>query len=323
MADMVREHAVACHTEATEGTDPTSNTPSNWIATLGDGPKVQPQLLPVLDESVRAHHSGLPHKMVPSHSDVTLPAYVRGKESAAGDAPIWNDILLAAGFDETLNAATSAVYKLVTHHTMAVAPSMTVFEERLFDDGESRLFESNAVRGNLTFTLEMDTFASYTFEGKGTYNAPGSKGSATITASSTYDADKSPLVVRNMTLSYDSSNYCVESLELGTRWALEEVRGTCGNNSLDHIRLERNERAGGSMTFNDTSLWDAILTAYGTDAVAALSITLSDGTDTVVIEGDIQFDQYTRDGGNVGRFSVPFVFVDGGSGDDDITITFT
>ena len=74
---------------------------------------------------------------------------------------------------------------------------------------------------------------------------------------------------------------------------------------------------GGTLEFADVDLFEQILTAYGTDAQYTFSAVWADGTDTVTLTFTLQFGQYTRSGGNLGSYSVPYFVV------GTPTITFT
>lgn len=319
----VREKNLSIESETAYGTDVIAGSPEVYFSVIGDAPTTSPQRVVIEDESVKAFHSGNPHKTYASHNDIAFETYLRGKSGAAGTASAQSAILKASGFDEELDTGDST-YKPITHHTMATAPSMTVYEDVFNTAGTARRAITTGVYGNATFTLEMDTFARLSFAGIGLFGQLAEPASTTPAALSATDGGKPPLVVRGLTLTIDSDTYCVQAMELSTNWSVEEDRGACGASSLKQVILKRGaaSRIGGSLTFRDPALLTKILASYGADAIYDYSAVLSNGTDTVTISGKLQFGQYERTGGNLMNYSVPY-FCLPNTGNDDISIVYT
>lgn len=318
MAREVRERAVSFESESTYGTDVISGSPTAFFKVVGDSPIVSPQRVVVESEEVCAVHDGIEHQSFASHNDASFSIYLRGKESAAGDAPLWAALLMATGAEETITASTSAAYTWVTYHTPSVAPSMTLYEDVFYTDGTARRFIAPGQYGNMVLTAEMDTYATVAYTGMGLFQQ-GASSTSSISLPGSYDGSKPRLICRNLVVSIGGSNYALRSFDLNTNWSLEEDRSMSGSSSLDAVYLKRasGSRMGGTLDFADVDLFEAILSAYGTDAQLAMTATWDDGTDTVVLSQTIQLGQYTRSGGSLGSFSVPY-FVVGTS-----TITFT
>lgn len=318
---LTRNRDIAFASETVYGTDPNSGSPSTWFSTLGEGPRVSQQDQVVEDNGVRGHHHGLPHQTFQSHCDVSFEMYVRGKESSAGDPPLWAPVLEACGFEETIAASTDATYDLITAHTQANAPSMTVHERQFLNTGDYRDIIATGVRGNLNLTLTADEFAMLSFEGRGLYAALDSSDQTGSPAGS-YDGGKSPLLVRNTTVSIGGTAYEVDELSLDlTNWSLNDHRPTSGTSSLDRVELRRGDdsRVGGELTFKEVAALDEVLGAYSADSEFALSIVLSDGTDTITItNSSLQFGAYTRNGGPIESFGVPF-FLNGAGASIEFT----
>lgn len=314
----VREKAVAFEAETTYGTDVIADSIDNYFKVVGDAPIVAPQRVVVESEEVCATQDGIEHQSYTSHNDVTLTVYLRGKESTAGDAPLWAALLQASGAAETITASTSAAYTWETFHTPSNAPSMTIYEDVYYTNGNTRRFEATGVYGNLTLSAEMDNYATVAFTGMGLFTQAESSTSSR-TAPSAYDGSKSALLCRAMTIEINSTAYNLRAFDLNTNWALEEDRNMSGSSSLDRVYLKRGSasRMGGSLEFADVDLFEQILTAYGTDAQYTFSAVWADGTDTVTLTFTLQFGQYTRSGGNLGSYSVPYFVV------GTPTITFT
>jgi hypothetical protein len=304
----VRARAVFIESEATSGTDP---TPTDAFSTLGDAPRVMPQTVPVENESVIATQDGLAHKGYQSHNDVNIEAYLFGKSGAAGTSPVQIAIFHAAGFGETPVVSTSSTLTPITSHTDATAPSMTVYEEVYHTNGQMRRGKASGVRGNLVLDLQMDTYAKMTFTGVGLFAELASLASGTAPALTAYDGGKDPMLVRGITFDLDGSSYCVTGMDLNTNWSVEENRCGTGTSSLDSVHLVRGagSRMGGTLSAQDAAALDAIIAAIGADSELDLSVTLTDGTDTIEISMTIQFGQYERSGGNLGSYSFPYFVV--------------
>lgn len=324
MTTSLRYRAVAARSETTPGTDIIAGSPAAYyLSTTGDAPRIAPVREVVEDQSVGAQHSGRRHRTYGSHCQVELPTHMRGKTAAAGTGPIHAPLLKAAGFKEVLTPATSATYTLCTYHTVAGgAPPMTVYEDTYDSDGQYRRGISTGVRGNLNVNLAMNEAANLNFSGVGLFNqiaAPASGAPPAIT-----DGDKPLLLVRALTLEIGGDPYCLTNVEFGTNWSVEQIMGTCGANALKEVHLVRpsGSRAGGTLTFQEVAALTEVLTSYAADTPATFEAVLADGTDTITITGLIQFGNFTRGGGNIVEYSVPFFFI-GDSGDDDIIITYT
>lgn len=308
MTREVLERAIVIGSEASYGVDP---TPAALISTIGDAPRISPVRERMPDEAVRARHDGVRHEMFDSHNDVSIETYLRGKNGTAGSPPFWSPLLLASGAEETITASTDVAYTWVTFHTMAVAPSVAIKEHVFYSDGNSRTSTALGVRGNMTITAAADSFGMVAFEGIGPFTQTEATASSGATAFSNADFDDGVTKVKivDMVLSLDgTTTYALDSAEFSTNWTLEEDRTAKGGSSLDEVHLRRapGENMGGSFDFKDITIFDKILADYGTDAELALILTFGGG---VTLECDIQFGQYSRNGGNIGTFSVPYFAV--------------
>ena len=310
---------VAFAPEATEGTDPTGGTPSDWYRLLGDNHAINPKRLWLPDESVGGTHERPAGQSIGTHNEVQIPMYLFGKESTAGDPALQAALFGAMGFDETITASTSAAYELVTFHTMAVAPTITVYERRRYSDGQYRQVKSHAVRGNGTFTFEMEKYALVEMpDGRGPYQeVPTGTTAGTPPAFGSYNGGKRPLKVVSMVAEVDSTARKLTKCDFNTGWDVTLDKDTSGATSTQQVELSRSSAPTGSFESADIDLFDDVLTAQATDEVIPIEITLTDSTDTVVVAMDVQFGQYNRTGGPIGKFSFPFTVV------GNITITFT
>lgn len=323
MAVETSNRNLSFESESTYGTDIIAGSPDVFFSSLGDGPRIAPRRTLVEDESIKGIHSGNPHKTFASHCDVNIEALLRGKGGAAGTAAVHAALLKAAGFEETLNATTSAVYKPITYHTDAKAPAVTVYEDMFQSDGQRRRNIATGARGNLTFNLEADQYARVTFAGIGLFTETSAIAAGTPNLTG-YDGSRAPMLVRAMTLSLGADTHCPMAVEIGTNWSVEEDRGACGTNSLRGVYLRRpgGSRMGGRLTFRDPSILTKLLGGYGTDAIYDLAIALSNGTDTLTITSKVQFGHYERAGGSLIEYGADF-FCLPTSGEDDLILTFT
>lgn len=315
----LKYRAVAFQSESTEGTDPTGGTPSTFYRVLGTGHAINPKRTFLPDESVGGTHERPANQSIGSHNDVAFQMYLFGKESSAGDPAQQADLLKACGFKETITASTSAAYELTTFHTTANAPTMTVYERRWHTDAEYRQTIASAVRGNAMLTFEMEKYALIDFqEGIGGYQETGSSTTAgSPPAFGGYNGGKSPLKVVSMTATFDATARKIKKLDVATAWGVIQDKDSNGSTSHRQTELVRTDPPAGSLDSSDIDLFEDVLTAQSTDATVTVQIVLTDGTDTITVDMDIQFGQYNRTGGDIGAFSYPFTVV------GNITVTFT
>lgn len=327
MSVAVREHQVHVVSEDDYGVDPVTPPPSTWLDVTEC--LIAPEYSLLEGEQIRAVHSGNPHTMIASHNAVTLGGYMSGKSGAAGTAPDIAPILKACGFAETIVASTSAGYKPVTvSDDQTIVPSLTIYQYIKEADGQARLQKCHGVRGNLTCTLEQGRRAAWRMEGRGLFSELGALAAAPSLPTS-YSGGKVPFMVIGVTCTIGGVAYAARKIEFGSNWSIEERPDWSGTAIIKQFYLKRGSgsRMGGSLEFMTSAILTDILSKYGTSAQLALSITLSNGTDTLVISGPkLQLGQWTRQAGNLHTYSVPFFlcgdFASGG-GDNDLQLLYT
>lgn len=327
MSVAVREQQIHVVSETTYGTDPVTPPPTTWLDVLE--PMIEPQHELLEDERVRAVHSGNPHQMIPSHNNVAFGGYLSGKSGLAGTGPDIAAILKACNLAETLVASTSAAYKPVTvSDDMALVPSLTVYQYLKESNGQARLQKCHGVRGNMTLTLEQGRRAAWRFEGRGLFQELGALAAAPALPTA-YSGAKVPFLCVGIVCTIGGTAYPLRKIELSTGWTLEERRDWAGTALLKQLYLKRGSgaRIGGSLEFLNAAILDHVLTNYGASALMALSITLTNGTDTLVISAPaLQLGQWARQAGNLHAFSVPF-FLNGdfasAGGDNDFQLLYT
>lgn len=294
---------------ASESTYGDEATPSTWFKTLGQGPRVQPKQLTITDESDRPSLAGLPMQQHPSHADVTLSMYLRGKSGSAGTAAIQGELLQACGWSESLDAGVDAEYVLDgTFQDDTNYPAVTVVENRWQDDGQYRAYKSRGVRGNVGIVFEEGKYVQLDVaDAKGLYDAPSSIASGSVPG--TYDGSKAPLKVSGMTVTIAGTSRKVKKVSFAS--GLEVVTSTTGTGSaaVDCVRLHR---APGSaptvdIEFESVEAFEQFLTALTAETQLALVVTVTDGTDTIEYTDTIQAGDYTRTGAATQGFSVPCI----------------
>lgn len=323
----VREHQVHVVSEETYGTDPVVGTPSTWLDVTEC--MIAPEYELLESEVIRATHSGNAHQMIQSHNTVKLAGYLSGKSGAAGTGPDIAALLKAANFAETLIAVTSAGYKPVTvSDDMTLVPSATIYHYLKESNGQARLQKAHGVRGNATFTFEQGKRAMWSFEGKGLFSELGALAAAPSLPTA-YSGGKAPFMCVGIVATLGGTPYDLRKVEIGTNWGLEDRRDWAGPSTLKEVYLKRGSgsRMGGSTDFLTAAILDHVLGNYGSSAQLALSITLTNGTDTLVITAPkVQLGQWTRQAGNLQSYAVPFFlcgdFASGG-GDNDMQLLFT
>lgn len=327
MSVAVREHQVHVVSETTYGTDPVTPPPSTWLDVTECA--IAPEYELLESELVRASHSGSPHQMIPSHNTVKMAGYLSGKSGLAGTGPDIAPLLKASNFLETLIASTSAGYKPVTvSDDMTRVPSATIYQYIKESNGQARLQKCHGVRGNLSLVLEQGKRAMWSFEGRGLFSELGAL-AASPALPTAYSGGKVPFMCIGIVCTLGGTAYPLRKIELATNWGPEDRRDWAGSASLKEVYLKRGSgsRIGGSTDFLTAAILDHVLANYGTSAQMALSITLTNGTDTLVITAPkVQLGQWTRQAGNLHSFAVPF-FLNGdfatGGGDNDLQLLFT
>lgn len=304
---------------ASEATYGSEATPTTWFKTLGQGPRVQPKQLTITDESDRPSLAGLPMQHHPSHADVTLSMYLRGKSGAAGTAAIQGELLEACGWSEALDAGVDAVYTLDgVFQDDTNYPAVTVVENRWQDDGQYRTYKARGVRGNVGLVFEEGKYIQLDVpDAKGLYDAPASVASGSVPG--TYDGSKGPMKVSGMTATFAGTSRKIKKATFNS--GLEVVTSTTGTGSaaVDCVRLHR---APGSaptfdVEFESVEAFEQFLAALTAETQIATVITCTDGTDTIALGLTIQAGDYTRTGAATQGFSVPCIVT------SEPTLTFT
>jgi hypothetical protein len=273
--------------------------------------------------------SGEKHCMVKSHTDVAWEMPFTGRVGAAGTAPAWDALMLAAGFKKTTSAGVSVAYKPNTQQDMTDTPSATFWQyEMLLEAATAYLKKARGYRGNVTLRMTIGEEAVISGQGMALYDDWPDTTVAKPTAPTAYEGADC-MVVTQLVLTVGGTTYEVESLEIQSGWQLTEVRtGEAGKGTLAKVLLTRPSSGGrmtGSMRLVSglTALQD-LIGKWRTGAQVALAATLTNGTKTIAIAAPaMQFGQPAGAAEGVLKYDVPLFFNRGTSGDDELVITLT
>jgi len=321
----------------------TGHDPDDWYAVRTQGePPFSEVINTIANQEMTATHSTKKSHNYGHRLDVSLTVPLKGKKSTAGDPPFGSWLLKAMNLEETVNATTSTVYRPVTGDDQTRVPSaalaMYMFT-RGYDDAYR--WVCKGVRGNGTLTLEMGENATLGFEGAGLY-APwptdlhvADNANTLPTTPTEYSGEKNTLEVIGMTFEVDTGSgltaYPIESMDLQTNWSLQEdMVGTKADRTLEQLYLERGSEdpPGGGITFKGRSAaMKAILPLASSGADCQITVTLSDGTDTVELNIPVvQFSEQTvsLEGSTFdATYAARGDFGSGGAAETDFELTYT
>lgn len=314
--------------ESTYGVDAISPGPASTFQAFR-AIDITPIVNPIESPRATASASGEKHCVLASHNDVTWEMPFSGKTGAAGTAPAYDAFMLAAGFKKTVVASTSVTYKPNTVNDMTDTPSATIwlYKYRL-TDSNSYLVKAFGYRGNVTMTMTMGEEAVIAGTGMALYSAYPTSTTAKPTAPTSYQG-ASCMVVSGMTVTVGATSYPVENFEIQSNWTMTEIRtGASTGGTLSQVLLTRPMSGGrliGSMTLVDgSSAFQDMITKWTAGTQATLSVTLTNGTDTITITApNMQFGQPAESAEGILKFDIPLFFNRGTSGDDEIQIVYT
>lgn len=332
MTDVVLKHIlVAVKIETVEGTDAFSGAApaaGEWVAAYGSS-GITEQRVKVRDTTARPFHSMQGVDSYGSHCDVVVEVPLTGKDGVAGSPPhqTLDALLKASGAKAVVDAGVSVTYNWITFHTIALAPTVTVYTAEFLSDGTVKTHRTTGVRFDLVGNAADTSHVRLGFTGKGRYSDPDETPIAAPSNPASYTGGKSPILSQGMTLAFDAESFDVRGFTFGTAWALEEDRSISGSTSLDGTNLVRpdDQPMIGSMDFARAASLEFIQGKWKADTPGTLAGVFTDGTDIVSVGGKVQFGHYTKTKGNVYAYAVPLEFIQGSStdGEDDLTLEFT
>ena len=318
---------VAAKSEATYGTDPFGSTIDEFIGF--EEFSVTSELEIVEDEVIRGVHSGYEDQRFGSSCSVSWTLPITGKAADAGDAPLWNMLLKSGNFAETINAATSVEYSLITGMSMTDVPSVSYAYYMLEQERDNaRLMKIHGCRGNRTLSFEMGQVARISGEDTGLFTDFPDATVSIPDNPTTYTGNKKPLLVVGMTAEIGGSAYALESVSIETNWNIVEDRdATTAGSTLAHVGLTRSvgNRVGGEMAIKGrAATLNTIVGKLRDGDTFALHIELSDGTDTFELDcPSIQFGNYSESRDGHVHFGLPFFCNATGAGENEIKLTFS
>ena len=250
-----RKKLLLAKTESVYGTDPTPTGAANAILTsdLSINPLAGSSVSRNFDRAAFGNSLNI---KTATFVEISFMVEIAG----SGDAdtpPAYGPLLLACGFSQTINAATSVVYALIS----AAIGSITLY---FHHDGQ--LHEVNGARGPVSLNLDAGGIPKYAFTFTGLYVAPTSTADATPTLS----GFMTPLAVTNT----NTSTFSLHSTDV--------VMNACSidiGNSVIHRDVVNSERVdivdravAGSVSFEAPAIsdknWFAISKAGTTGALS-------------------------------------------------------
>lgn len=292
---------------------------------------------------IRATHDVSEHALVKNGSTVSMSGLLTGKLSTAGDAPEYSAVLKAANLSETIAASTSATYSAATTRQAG----MTVVKHEFSVDGtESRMMFSTGVIGNISFSLNANEYAKWSFDGTGLDFNPASDDlqyfeastgkplldnggdSVTYTGAYAYSA-KSPMVCKSMTVTVGGTTYNVSTISVDVAFSTGTLDTVNGATTYSQAFNTRGDDAPVSGSFNLVSSgadYDDFLAKWPAGTAAAMVFTVTDGTDTISFSiPNAQLGGAS--GGDVNgirAYEIPFFgAVNSTAGNDSISIVYT
>lgn len=299
----------------------------------------------------RASAAGVAHVSFAQDCEVTCEIPMTGKAAsgAGNEEPYYAPLLKAAGFTVAVVSDTSATYTLET----SGQDSATIYRfQRNLEDANYRLQVATGVRWSATINAAVNEEASMSLEGRGLYTAESQltdpaaffnsdgewsllkDGSTSVTARTTgaeVGVNKTALGCKGITLTYNSVAMPVASIEINCNWTVDTVNTMQGSSTAKKQLLTMGDaaRIEGSFDLQDgDAALEALIDAFEADTEAAISLVLTDGTDTITISmPKVQIGQYSEgSNGNVRTYTWPF-FANGNwaslAGDNAISIAYT
>lgn len=297
----------------------------------------------------RAQNSGVRHITFSDMSAVEMEVPLTGKVGAgAGDeAPYYDPIWSMLGFKSTVVSTTSCTY---TPSTVQQSAASIYKWTRNAEDANWRLQYTTGVRGTATLSLAVNEEAYLSVSANGLYQelmtdaaaffnssdeaALLKDGSTAVTARTTgteVQVDKTALGCKQMTITYNGTTLPISNMEINFNRTQDMVRTVNGTETVSKVILTVADatRIEGSFSLQDgDAAFDLVRDALAGDTEYALSVALTDGTDTITISmPKVQIGVYSEAAnGQLRTFDVPF-FLNGDwsslTADNGISIAYT
>lgn len=304
-----RKKLLLAKTEVSYGVDPTPTGAANAILTsdLSINPLAGSSVSRNFDRAAFGNSLNI---KTATFVEISFMVEIAG----SGDAdtpPAYGPLLLACGFSQTINAATSVVYAPIS----AAIGSITLY---FHHDGQ--LHEVNGARGTVSLNLDAGGIPKYAFTFTGLYVAPTSTADATPTLS----GFMTPLAVTNTntpTFSLHSTDVVMNacSIDIGNSVIHRDV--------VNSERVDIVDRAvAGSVSFEAPAIsdknWFAISKAGTTGALSIIHGTAAGGIVTIAAPAVQLINPTYADFNGVSVIQTQLLFAPS-SANDEITITTT
>jgi hypothetical protein len=304
-----RKKLLLAKTESVYGTDPTPTGAANAILTsdLSINPLAGSSVSRNFDRAAFGNSLNI---KTATFVEISFMVEIAG----SGDAdtpPAYGPLLLACGFSQTINAATSVVYAPIS----AAIGSITLY---FHHDGQ--LHEVNGARGTVSLNLDAGGIPKYAFTFTGLYVAPTSTADATPTLS----GFMTPLAVTNTntpTFSLHSTDVVMNacSIDIGNTVIHRDV--------VNSERVDIVDRAvAGSVTFEAPAIsdknWFTISKAGTASTLSIVHGTAAGGIVTIAGPSVQLINPTYGDFNGVSVIQTQLLFAPS-SANDEITITTT
>lgn len=342
-----RYGVVMLATESTYGTDQIDadlNANTDVTYQLVEECSVTPVGSIVRPAVLRATHDNVEHAYIKNGANVSMTGLLTGKSGAAGTAPAYAPVLKSANLKETVAASTSVTYNAQTDRQAG----MTVVRHHFEVDsaGKSRLVFTTGVIGNVSFSMNANDFARWSYEGQGVqFNAMSNdeqffeastgkplldNGAGSVTYSGTYAySAKDPIVCKSMTVTVGGTTYNVATVNIDVAFGTGELNTVNGATTRSQVFNTRGADAPVTGSFQLVSSgtdYDDVLSKWPAGTAAAIVFTVTDGTDTISFS--IPNAQLGDPGGGdvngIQAWEIPFYgAVNSTAGNDSISIVYT
>lgn len=307
MSLLARKKLILAKVESTYGTDP---TPTQAIQTsnLSITPLAGPTVAQSLDRSVLGNDKQI---QVGTYVEVSFEVELSGS-GTAGTAPVYQDLMLGCGLDETVVSSTSVTY----------APVSTLFDSvalYFHHDGQKHIILG--ARGTVAINASPGTIPHLVFKYTGLYTTPTSVTDPTPDFSGFVTA----LAVNNTNMTTFSLHGVSSTM---TDFSLDMACSVIYRNVVGDESVQLVDRApAGSVTIETPAIsakdW---FTAAQTSTTGALSVvhgTAAGNICTISAPNTQVISPNYGDSDGISTLQMGLALIPGTSGDDEISIAFT
>jgi hypothetical protein len=309
---MLNHALFAIKEEATYGLDAFGGSApgaDDWACVMS--PSVQSRRVYIENNCVRPWHSGVPHESIGSHVELSFELPLQGKSGAAGTGPpaALLAAMKAAGNKFTISAGVSSQAAPITFHSMADAPSCSIWAAFYWSDGTVSTQLTRGVRLNMNLRATGENPVVLAFEGRGLYSEMASTTAAAPADPAVFSGNKPHFLSNGMTLLIEGESFGISSLDLGVGWSIEDDNSIVGAAAKRGFHLVRTERIAGSTEFTNHAEFKVAMDASRDDSLMTFAGSWTNGSDTVALAMEIQFLDPEMAAGAVFTFPCSFACV--------------